>query len=138
MRKYVFTSPSFEGELIFGYSSENVLMFFENNAILKDEQLQYLTRNFPFVADQLPKIVNKGKLKEITDLTFDKFWADYGYKVGNKSRAEKLWNKLQEIERILVLESLPRYNYYLKTHPSIEKAYAETYLFQRRWENEYK
>lgn len=138
MRKYVLTSPGFKGELIFGYNSEQVLVHFENNAELEAPHLDYLKRNFPFVADELPKVVRKGKLTEITDLSFTKFWADYSYKVGNKARAEKLWNKLQESERIAVFEALPRYNYYLKTHPSIEKTYAETFLYQRRWENEYK
>lgn len=138
MRKYVLTSPGFTGELIFGYNSEGILVLFENSAELQTAHLQYLQRNFPFVADELAKVVQKGKLTEITDLSFDKFWKEYAYKVGNKARTEKLWIKLQESERIAVFEALPKYNYFLKTHQSLEKVYPETFLSQRRWENEYR
>ncbi len=98
MRKYVLTSPAFDGELKFGYNSENILVFFENNAELKSEHLDYFITNFPFVADALPKIVNKGKLTEVTDLSFERFWNEYNYKVGDKKKATKLWNQLQESE----------------------------------------
>lgn len=138
MRKYVVVSPEFEGEMIFGYDSEEVLIYYENNAELKHEHMIWLSRNFPFTAKDLPKIVRKGKITEITDLSFARFWKDYGLKVGNKKRAEKLWIALSESERIAVFEHLPRYNYYLKTHQGLMKAYPETFLSQRRWENEYR
>lgn len=137
MRKYVLTSPDFTGELIFGYNSEGVLVYFENKADLQDAHWQYLSKNMPFVDTELAGIVKKGKLTEITDLSFARFWAAYNNKVGNKKRAEKLWVALQENERIAVLEHLPKYNYYLKTHQGLMKAYPETFLNQRRWENEY-
>ena len=137
MRKYVLTSPDFTGELIFGYNSEGVLVYFENKAELQDAHWLYLSKNMPFVDTELPSIVKKGKLTEITDLSFERFWTDYKLKIGNKARAEKLWNGLQESERIAVFESLAKYNYYLKTHQGIAKAHATTFLNQRRWENEY-
>ena len=138
MRKYVLTSPEFEGELIFGYNTEGVLVFYENKAELKTEHLVWLSGHFPHVSDHLPRIVRKGKITEITDLSFERFWNEYGFKVGNKKRAEKLWVALQESERIAVFEHLPKYNYYLKTHQGLMKAYPETFLNQRRWENEFR
>jgi len=138
MRKYVLTSPGFTGELIFGYNSENILVHFENKAELKSEHLSYLQRNFPFVNDELPKIAKKGRITEITDLGFERFWNEYGAKVGNKKQTEKLWVELQESDKIAIFEHLPKYNYYLKTHQGLMRAYPSTFLNQRRWENEYK
>ncbi|MBN1250671.1 MAG: hypothetical protein JXA16_00950 [Bacteroidales bacterium] len=138
MRKYLITSPEFTGELIFGYDSEGILKYYENNAELKIEHLRWLHRHFPVVDSVLPDIVKKGKLQEITDLSFDNFWVEYNFKVGNKQMAEKLWYKLSEAERINILEHLPKYRYYLKTHQGLMQAYASTFLNQRRWENEYK
>lgn len=137
MRRYAVTSPNFEGEMIFGYDSEGVLKYYENNAELQTEHLIWLSRNFPFSDVDLPKIVKTGKIKEITDLSFERIWKDYAFKVGNKARAEKLWYKLSESERIAVFESLSKYKYYLRTHQGLMQAYLETYLSQRRWENEF-
>lgn len=137
MRKYAVTSPSFTGEMIFGYNTEGILFYYENNAMLETEHLVWLSQHFPFLDTQLSMIIKNGKITEITDLSFAKIWHDYGFKVGNKARAEKLWNKLQVSEKIAVFESLPRYKYYLRTHQNLMQAYLETYLFQKRWENEY-
>lgn len=139
MRDYVFTSEHFDGQILFSYDNEGVLVYFENKAYLTDVQLRYLSENFPFSVNDLGKIKGqKGVITEITDLSFDKFWNAYNKKLGNKAKAEKLWNQLSESERIEVLEALPRYDYYLQTHPGIEKAYPTTFLNQRRWENEFK
>ncbi|OQY03228.1 MAG: hypothetical protein B6I20_05475 [Bacteroidetes bacterium 4572_117] len=137
MRKYVLTSPDFTGELIFGYNTEGVLVFFENNAVLQNAHWQYLSKNMPFVDTELNGLVKKGTVTEITDLTFARFWKEFNHKVGNKKRTEKLWVALQESERIAVFEHLPKYNYYLKTHQGLMKTYPETFISQRRWENEY-
>jgi len=69
------------------------------------------------------------------DLTFESFWAAYGNKVGNKTRAKKLWNLLDDDTRAAAYAGISRYNSYLAAHPAIEKCYPETYLNQRRWEN---
>lgn len=75
------------------------------------------------------------RLAEVpTDLSFPIFWDAYAHKVGNKKRAEKLWNALDEGERAAALAALPRYASFLITRPTMEKAFAETWLSQRRWE----
>lgn len=71
------------------------------------------------------------------DLSFAAFWNLYAYKVGNKARCEKLWKLLDSTDRIACLASLLRYKRYMLAHPNQELAYPETYLNQRRWENEY-
>jgi len=138
MRKYLVTSPMFAGEMIFGYDADGVLVYYENNAELLPEHILALSKSFPFTPDDLQKLVKNGKVTEITDLSFEKFWKEYDYKVGNKSLVERTWKKLSESERISVLDRLPKYKYYLSTHQSLEKAYPATFLNQRRWENEFK
>lgn len=135
MRKYVIEGVHFEGQLVFGYNTENICIYFSNEAELTTDQLMWLSRNFPFTDDQLATTFPKSKIREVTDLSFKMFWETYNYKVGNKSKTEKLWAQLAENDRINALEHLKRYNYYLKTS-GIAKVYPERYLSQRRWENE--
>ena len=68
--------------------------------------------------------------------TFERFWNMYGYKVGNKTRVQKKWNQLPEGERILAMAAIPRYKRFAQSK-CIDLVYPETYIDQRRWENEF-
>jgi hypothetical protein len=138
MRKYIVTTPAVTGDLTFEYDATGILVSFHNNAELKEEHCKWLYRHFPFVDDELPHTFPKSKITEVTDLTFERFWREYDMKVGNKTRTEKLWNALPEADRMQVFERLPKYRRHLKLHQGIMQAYPETFLSQRRWENEYK
>jgi len=72
------------------------------------------------------------------DLSFTAFWTTYDYKIGNKSRAEATWNKLKTEERNACMLKVKQYKNWLKVNPTIAHLYAETFLSQRRWENEFK
>jgi hypothetical protein len=69
------------------------------------------------------------------DLSFACFWDAYGYKVGNKGRAERIWKCLPDTERVLALGAIPKYKYHLATKTNMEMLYAETYLTQKRFLN---
>ncbi len=71
------------------------------------------------------------------DLSFDSFWNRYAYKVGNKTQAKKLWEKLKDEEKTAVMKSIAKYENFLRNHPGQAKAYPTTFLNQRRWENEF-
>ena len=77
-------------------------------------------------------------VKNITalDLSFRKFWFAYNYKVGNKARVEKKWNNLKDEDRLLALQGAERQRRHSQTHKT-DMPYPETYLDQRRWENEF-
>lgn len=82
----------------------------------------------------------KSKLQIIPileDLSFDAFWKAYAYKIGKKARAEKLWELMSEGERTEALKAIPRYKRWLALRQTVEQLYPETYLSQRRWENEF-
>lgn len=84
------------------------------------------------------KMFEKAKctVKDITDidLSFEKFWDHYGYKVGNISRNKKLWNTLIDTDKILAIGFVRRYKIFAEKK-GIDLCYPETYLAQRRWEN---
>ena len=77
-------------------------------------------------------------VRDITawDVSFDRFWNQYGYKVGNKARAAKLWNALPEMERILALGAIAAQRRHSESRRT-DMPYPETYLAQRRWENQF-
>ena len=134
MNEYVFTSKLFSGQMTFGYE-DGVLTKFINEANLKDEQLVYLTSHFPFVEDNLQKLIGKsGKVEQIIDVSFAKFWDLYAKKV-NKTRCEKMWYKLSEADRQLCNSKLNKYKFYCKTNNRIQKD-PDTYLRNRSWEDE--
>ena len=74
--------------------------------------------------------------KQPEDLSFERFWNLYAYKVGKIDRCKKLWSALTDAEKSLNLRQIPKYNNWL-SGKSIDKAYPSTWLSERRWENEY-
>lgn len=70
------------------------------------------------------------------DLSFDAFWNKYNYKLGKKERAKKLWECLTDADRARAINAIKAYDTWLSQR-SIEKVYPETYLSQRRWENDF-
>ena len=72
------------------------------------------------------------------DITFDSFWNAYGYKVGNRKRAEKEWSRLNPEDRVRCLQGVKRYSMWIAQRRNQDKLYPETFLSQSRWENEFK
>lgn len=76
--------------------------------------------------------------KDITDfdVSFEKFWGLYGKKVGNKAGVAKKWERLSWDEKVMAMGCVPRMRRYYEQR-GIELPYPETYINQRRWENEF-
>lgn len=107
---------------------------------MANTSLIWMYKNFPFFETNIARfrtieglIVTKTSL----DISFDSFYNTYGYKVGNKKRAMKLWDAMNETDRIACLSSIPKYKLHIGRTTQAQ-AYPETYLSQRRWENEYR
>lgn len=77
-------------------------------------------------------------VKDITDcdVSFERFWNLYGKKVGNKAGVEKKWGKLSWDERVMAIGCIGRMRRYYEKK-GIDLPYPETYINQRRWENEF-
>lgn len=109
----------------------------EMKRILLDEAPVGICYRAGEIPQEMQKWLRKGVLvKDITnlDLSFARFWDDYGKKVGNKSRVEKKWNALPQADRIMALGVLPRIKRYYAAR-RLELPYAETFIDQRRYEN---
>lgn len=81
---------------------------------------------------------NGYQVKDITDcdVTFERFWNLYGKKVGNKAGVAKKWEKLSWEERVLAIGCIGRMRRYYEKK-GLDLPYPETYINQRRWENEF-
>lgn len=135
--KYILTSKQLEGSLLFEYEN-GIIKQFTNEAKMTVPQLKWLADHFPVAEKMLIKMARQygWQLREVQqDLSFEAFWNRYAYKVGNKKRAERLWNKLSEANKIKALNYLSYYDGFLLNNPSINKLYPETYLNQERWNN---
>lgn len=140
MKTYILTHKKIDGALVISYDDTGRCMEFKFDCSVEEELWNWIFDNFPAMEHHLKlKSFSNFYISEKPDkIDFKAFWDVYGYKVGNKSRAEKLFNLLSDIEKTQVISSVPRYNSYLLKHPAQEKCYAETYLNQRRWESDFK
>jgi hypothetical protein len=144
MKEYLFTSPKLDGELKLRYNASGALQMMELLGNWTIEQQRALCDEIPTTIEQLhgsfmKKRSDTSKLMEVKmDVSFDSFWTAYNYKLGNKEKARKIWEKLAESDKINALNTIPLYDRMLLMKQTQDKVYAERYLSQRRWENEYK
>lgn len=138
---YVLSSDQFVGEITLTYDKNQVLERLESTAQLSDHQRTMLSRVFPLTYAQLTRLVGEsGGLKAKLlppDLSFEVFWKAYNYPT-KKARAQPLWEKLSNTDKVACLNSLTAYAYYLSVKNGIERQYPDTYLRQRRWEDDFK
>jgi hypothetical protein len=135
---YLFTSAKLDGKMLFKYHSNGMLAGFEVEGYPTSEQLRWIMRNMPVHESMIGELqrLTRGVIEKVLpDLSFDHFWDTYRYKVGNKRRAEKLWDALSEADRAKAITSIISYDNFLARRPNQEKAYPETYLAQRRFDN---
>ncbi|MEQ8685487.1 MAG: hypothetical protein RIE86_09345 [Imperialibacter sp.] len=142
MPKYLVTSTEFEGSMVLEFDAEGILRSFQNETIMRPDQVNWLATHFPLTKEKLDFIKSRSQTISVKtavyDLTFENFWSLYNYKFGNKIRAAKLWKALSEADKIQALEAIAPYNYYLQTHPNQDRLYPETYLSGRRFENDFR
>lgn len=138
--KYILTHKKINGAIVCTYDDQGRIRAFEFDCDVSAELWEFMFNNFPQYQDALKHANFKNFIISVVpeDISFKAFWDQYGYKVGNKPRAEKLFNTLNDMQRTQVITSIPRYNTYLQKHPTQERCYPETYLSQQRWENEFK
>lgn len=65
--------------------------------------------------------------------TFEDFWKTYSKSVG-KPKCEKLWGKLKKEEKVLIMETLPKY---VQSTPDKQfRKNPQTYLNGKAWNDE--
>jgi hypothetical protein len=112
---------------------------------LNSDQIYYLMGELPnqIVQEDFAKVYcdnSFGKLKMEsvpTDLSFEAFWNAYGNKIGKKTRSQELWKLLSDADKQAALIGVKKYKQWKHQNPSVQMLYPETFLSQRRFENEY-
>lgn len=139
--KYLLTSNKLKGKILLEFTGEGILCHMEvDPQDASVEMMKWFLGRLPLhEAAMDPKIYNHLlKIEPVPeDLSFESFWDAYGYKVGKKYRVKKLWESLDNTDRAAALAGIRKYDRYLNLHKGIAKAYAETYLRHRYWENDY-
>jgi len=106
--------------------------------VMTAEAKRFLFEKLPYDLVRLEayKKAANVKVSEVEqDLSFESFWNRYNNKFGKKPRAEKLWELLNDKDRMLAYKYIQKYEQFLIQNPGINKKYPETYLSQRIWEN---
>jgi hypothetical protein len=139
MLTYLVTHKKTNKQMLFKYDLNGFLIVFKTNINMNDATVDYFKKEFPFKVSELnhykaSKIFRVDEVKQ--DLSFKAFWDSYSHKVGNKPRAEKLWNALKDLEKAKALSYIAKYNDFLLNNQGIQKLYPETYLNQKRFDNE--
>lgn len=97
-----------------------------------------VTYNIKLITDNIEEILvfldAKGEDEKEANIPFEVFWDKYNKKLGDKKACEKKWNKLKDIERAKIIETLPAFLRTIKDKQF--QPYPAKYLNQERWENE--
>ncbi|WP_185868303.1 hypothetical protein [Blattabacterium cuenoti] len=138
-KKYIFRSPLVSGDIIFKYDLNGFLreiVLPENLSISHYIWIgKYLPYNESIINNMMPNNIMPSKssfsIEEVpADLSFNRFWTDYKYKVGKKKMAENIWNRMSLSDRVKALSYIPKYLDHVK-RTGHDQAYPTTYLNQR-------
>jgi hypothetical protein len=140
MSKYLIKFPKSSASAVAEYNDEGHLLSYTlEPGTFEKTQFEFLTRNFP----KSEALMNKWILAKFAnvviqqvdeDLSFERFYNTYDYKISKRSTAEKSWNKLSDTNKLLALKFIPKYEAQLRK-TGIGKKYPETYLNQEIWNN---
>jgi hypothetical protein len=113
--KYLLKHRKITGSIIFQYDELGRIIAFQFDCEITDDIWDYITGHFPLRIETLkhPAFKNFEIMDVPEDLSFDAFWNAYQYKVGNKERARKLYNLLDDHERTRVFSGIKKYNAFL-------------------------
>ena len=139
MKQFLLEGKKTGIEMVFKFDSNAYLTAFEVFAEMTDTQRIWMYQNMPKTIADLRRLQTANpstiKITEMElDLSFDLFWNTYAHKVGNKTRAKKLWEKLPNKERVKAINWHREYCRQL-TITTHGKMNPETYLYQARWNN---
>lgn len=139
-KEFILTSEHFSGEITFKYNLKGYLREAKiGNGVkgLTKEMFEWLWRNLPTTEAEIEEYKKKASNFTITevpvDLSFERFWKDYGYKVGKKKMTENQWNKLKQKEQIAALLYIPILRSQKKLDGT-QMPYPSTYINQKYWE----
>lgn len=112
------------------------------DGILEAAAISWLLSHIPATEESLTQRSERvfdGKKAHILyvpdQITFEMFWKKYHNTMGNKKRAQKIWDLMPQTEQLAAYGFIDQYNSFLRQNPGLTKAYPDTYLYQERWKN---
>lgn len=137
MKKYLITGNKRNVQVVLGYNSAGLLVLWEILGEANAEQANWCRSVAAANEEQLLEYRKRGLQVDVLmeDLSFETFWTRYGYKV-KRARAEKVWEKMPMEVRLKAMLGIARYDKHLRMTGQA-KAHPNTYLQDRRWEDEY-
>jgi len=140
MKQYILTFKNQNATVILTYNETGWLQKFEiEPGTFAKEHYDFLFSHFPAHTDILQQWI-KSKFKNVRisslerDLSFKTFYDAYNYKVSKRKTAERIWEKMNDVERAKAIDYIKSYEIHLiKT--SINKKCPETYLNSEMWNN---
>lgn len=143
MRKFIYTSHHLEGEVVFGFDEDSLLLvLFDIRDVIgmtEEQRVAFLT-NLPRELAQLEWLVkqkpNERFMKEIKEVpTFEQMWIRYNHKrLSSKKKSLVIWNRMKDLSKIGAYDFYPQYEKEV-TKQGISKKHLETYLHAELWEN---
>ena len=137
LKRYTIAFKDTMGQVVVQYC-DGLLMSAKIEMEIAAEQLDWFWNWLPRREAEL-LAVKHAKIKVtqvVANIGFTDFWDSYGYKMGKKDKAMELWKNLNESDRSNCLLKIPRYKRWLASR-QVEMLYPQTFLSQRRWENEF-
>jgi hypothetical protein len=138
MKKYLVTHKKSKITFLFVFDKNEVIIEYKSDFVSNSKTADFLKEHFPFESkalDYFKKSMHFNLELVEQDLSFKAFWVAYSNKVGNKVRSEKIWNALTPTDQAKALSYIKRYDNLL-LQGNIQKLYPETYLYQKRYDNE--
>lgn len=143
MRKFIYTSHHLEGEVVFGFDEDSLLLvLFDIRGVIgmtEEQRIAFLT-NLPRELAQLEWLVKQKPherfMKEVKEVpTFLQIWERYNHKrLSSKKKSEIIWNKMSESSRIKAYDFVPTYEKEIGKQ-GISKKHFETFLNHALWDN---
>lgn len=141
MKRYALTSPKFEGQIIFGFDDDDIMIYYHNETDMTTIAHEWMQQHLPIKDEDIQPLAKliQGSLELMPeDLSFNNFWDQYGKKI-NKSRCEDLYKKLSDAKKLQAILSIKHYDNYLQRITwNRSKADGETYLRKKMYETDWK
>lgn len=133
MKIFIVTHEQLNGEVELRYDPDGFLFRIERRAEMKPETAGKLWANAPLTPAHFGEWKTRGFqfLQIAEDLSFEAFWKAWlraGGDVGNKGRANTIWQKMPDRIKSQVLWSLPAYGRYIARNPWYKPQWVDTYI----------
>lgn len=133
MKKFVLTSPKFTGQIIIGYGTDGVMVYYSNDATFTFKQHVWFLNRMPFMENQIHELAKAAscELLEVPqDTTFETFYNTYDKK-RNANRCKPLYEKLADNDKLKAILAIKPYFDFCKRTGYRSIADPDTYIRQR-------